>query len=289
MSPNIPDVKAFFDPVTFTVSYIVSDPETSSAAIIDPVLDFDAKSGRTETASADALIAWVREQGLTLEWILETHVHADHLSAAVHIREQLGGKVAIGAGVPLVQQTFKTLFNEADDFAVDGSQFDVLLGDNETIPLGNIEGRVMYTPGHTPACATYIFGEAAFVGDTLFMPDYGTARCDFPGGDARTLYASIRRILDLPADTRIFTCHDYGTDERDFAWESTVAEQRQSNIHVNEGISVEDFVELRETRDAKLAMPQLILPSVQVNMRAGHMPSPEDNGLSYLKIPVNGI
>ncbi|MBL6932734.1 MAG: MBL fold metallo-hydrolase [Rhodospirillales bacterium] len=284
-----PDVKAFFDPDTFTVSYVVSDPTSLSAAIIDPVLDYDAKSGRTDTRNADALIAWVREQGLKVAWILETHVHADHLSAAVYLREKLGGEIAIGAGVPLVQQTFKTLFNEGDDFPIDGSQFDVLLGDNELIALGNMEGRVLYTPGHTPACASYIFGDVAFVGDTLFMPDYGTARCDFPGGDARTLYASIRRILDLPSGTRLFTCHDYGTDERDFAWESTVAEQRAGNIHVNDAVGVDDFIKMRESRDATLAMPQLILPAVQINMRAGHMPSVEDNGLSYLKIPLNGI
>ncbi len=284
-----PDIKAFFDPATFTVSYVVSDPETDFTALIDPVLDYDPKSGRTQTASADALIAYVHKGGLSVEWILETHIHADHLSAAVYLRQQLGGKIAVSNHVSQVQETFKKLFNAGDDFIPDGSQFDVLLAEGEAIPLGNMAGRVMHTPGHTPACATYVFGDAAFVGDTLFMPDYGTARCDFPGGDAAKLYASIQRILELPGETRLFTCHDYGAEGRDFAWQSSVSEQARDNIHIADGVSVADFVDLREDRDAGLATPVLLLPAVQVNMRAGHMPPPDDNGISYLKIPLNGI
>jgi len=284
-----PDVKAFFDPETFTVSYVVSDPRSATCALIDPVLDYNVKSGRTKTDSADALIAYVENHGLNVQWILETHIHADHLSAAIYLRERFGAKIAVSAAVSVVQETFKVLFNTGDEFAADGSQFDVLLGDGETIALGDIVGRVMHTPGHTPACVTYVFGDAAFVGDTLFMPDYGTARCDFPGGDAATLYASIRRILELPGQTRIFTCHDYGTDKRDFAWTSSVAEQIHDNIHIGGDISLEQFVTLRESRDATLDMPLLILPAVQVNMRAGNLPPPEDNGLRYLKIPLNGI
>ena len=284
-----PDVKAFFDPATFTVSYVVSDPETDFTALIDPVLDYDPKSGRTQTTSADALIAYVHKQGLSVDWILETHIHADHLSAAVYLRQQLGAKIGVSNQVPLVQETFKKLFNAGDDFIADGSQFDVLLAEGEEIPLGNMAGRVMHTPGHTPACATYVFGDAAFVGDTLFMPDYGTSRCDFPGGDAGKLYASIRRILELPAETRLFTCHDYGAEGRDFAWQSSVSEQARDNIHIADGVSVADFVVLREDRDANLATPLLLLPAVQVNMRAGNMPPPDDNGISYLKIPLNGI
>ncbi len=284
-----PDIKAFFDPATFTVSYVVSDHETDFTALIDPVLDYDPKSGRTQTASADALIAYVHKGGLSVEWILETHIHADHLSAAVYLRQQLGGKIAVSNHVSQVQETFKKLFNAGDDFIPDGSQFDVLLAEGEAIPLGNMAGRVMHTPGHTPACATYVFGDAAFVGDTLFMPDYGTARCDFPGGDAAKLYASIQRILELPGETRLFTCHDYGAEGRDFAWQSSVSEQARDNIHIAGGVSVADFVDLREDRDAGLATPVLLLPAVQVNMRAGHMPPPDDNGISYLKIPLNGI
>ena len=284
-----PDIKAFFDPATFTVSYVVSDPETDFTALIDPVLDYDPKSGRTQTASADALIAYVHKGGLSVEWILETHIHADHLSAAVYLRQQLGGKIAVSNQVSQVQETFKKLFNAGDDFIPDGSQFDVLLAEGEAIPLGNMAGRVMHTPGHTPACATYVFGDAAFVGDTLFMPDYGTARCDFPGGDAAKLYASIQRILELPGETRLFTCHDYGAEGRDFAWQSSVSEQARDNIHIADGVSVADFVVLREDRDANLATPLLLLPAVQVNMRAGNMPPPDDNGISYLKIPLNGI
>ncbi|MHA1597265.1 MAG: MBL fold metallo-hydrolase [Alphaproteobacteria bacterium] len=284
-----PTVQAFFDEQTNTVTYVVSDLGTGTACVIDPVLDYDPKSGRTGTESADAVIAHVTDAGLTVDWVLETHVHADHLSAAPYIKEKLGGRIGIGDGVPAVQQIFKGIFNEGDDFRADGSDFDVLFGDEASIALGDISGRVLHTPGHTPACVSYVFGDAAFVGDTLFMPDYGTARCDFPGGDARTLYASTRRILALPGDTRIFTCHDYGAEGRDFAWESTVAEQKAANIHVADGISADDFAEMRDARDAGLAMPVLILPSVQVNMRAGQMPPEQDNGISYLKIPVNAI
>ncbi|NQV47381.1 MAG: MBL fold metallo-hydrolase [Rhodospirillaceae bacterium] len=284
-----PIVEGFFDPATNTVTYVVSDPDSRRCAIIDPVLDFDPKSGRTSSTSADRVIAHIKDQGLSVDWLLETHIHADHLSAGPYLKEHLGGQIGIGAAVPVVQQTFKKLFNLGDDFTADGSQFDILFGDGETLPLGALEGRVMNTPGHTPACVTYVFGDAAFVGDTLFMPDYGTARCDFPGGDARILYASVRRILGLPVETRIFTCHDYGTDDRDFAWLSSVAQQRSDNIHIGDGIGVDDFVKMREGRDAELEMPVLILPSVQVNMRAGKLPTAEDNGISYLKIPVNGI
>ncbi len=289
-NPAKPTVKAFFDPDTFTVSYLVSDSASKSTAIIDPVLDYDPKSGRTSTKSADQIIAYARDQGLKVEWILETHVHADHLTAAPYIKEALGGKIAIGAKVPMVQEVFKGLFNEGDNFATDGSQFDVLLGEGDTIKLGDINGGVMETPGHTPACVTYLFGDAAFIGDTMFMPDFGTARCDFPGGDAKALYTSINRILELPGDTRVFTCHDYLADGRDeYAWESTVAEQKSKNVHINENVSKDDFVKMRAEKDKTLNMPVLILPSVQVNMRAGQMPEAEQNGISYLKIPVNGV
>jgi glyoxylase-like metal-dependent hydrolase (beta-lactamase superfamily II) len=286
-----PNVQAFFDETTFTITYVVSDPATNKAAVIDPVLDYDPKSGRTSMSSADAVIAWVHDQRLTIDWVLETHVHADHLSAAPYIKEKLGGDIKTGIGdqVPAVQEIFKGVFNEGDDFHADGSDFDHLFADADTVMLGDIEGRVMHTPGHTPACVTYVFGDSAFVGDTLFMPDYGTARCDFPGGDARTLYASTRAILSLPIDTRIFTCHDYGAEGRGFAWESTVGTQKMGNIHIADGTSIDEFVEMREKRDASLAMPALILPSVQVNMRAGNMPPPQENGISYLKIPIDGI
>ncbi|MDH3335720.1 MAG: MBL fold metallo-hydrolase [Rhodospirillaceae bacterium] len=285
-----PTVKAFFDPATYTVTYLVSDSATKSTAIIDPVLDYDPKSGRTSTKSADEVISYIQAEDLKIEWILETHVHADHLTAAPYIKEKLGGKIAIGAKVPLVQETFKKLFNENDNFATDGSQFDVLLGEGDKIKIGNLEGNVMETPGHTPACVTYVFGDAVFVGDTMFMPDFGTARCDFPGGNAETLYNSIHRVMELPDSTRIFTCHDYLAEGRkEYAWESTVGEQKAKNVHINEKVSKDEFVKMRSEKDKTLNMPVLILPSVQVNMRAGHMPEPEANGISYLKIPVNGV
>ncbi|MGY6628452.1 MAG: MBL fold metallo-hydrolase [Oceanicaulis sp.] len=285
-----PDVKAFFDPATFTVSYVVSDPATKQAAIVDSVLDYDPKSGRTSKASADAVIAFVRAQGLTVQWILETHVHADHLSAAPYLKEQVGGTLAIGSNIRTVQDVFGKVFNAGTEFQRDGSQFDRLFEDGEIFQLGSIEARALHTPGHTPACMTYVIGDAGFVGDTLFMPDYGTARCDFPGGDARELYRSIRKIYALPDETRLFMCHDYLPEGRDeYQWETTVAAQKAHNIHVHEGVSEDEFVAMREKRDATLAMPVLILPSVQVNMRAGHMPPADDNGMTYLKIPVDAL
>ncbi len=284
-----PKVKAFFDEATFTVSYVVSDPQSRAAAIVDSVLDFDPKSGRSSTGSADRIIAYVEEEGLKVDWVLETHVHADHLSAAPYLKHRLGGSISIGADVGLVQQAFKTVFN-LKNLAADGSQFDHLFAEGDAFGIGAVEAQVMATPGHTPACVTYVIGDAAFVGDTLFMPDYGTARTDFPGGDAHQLYRSIRRILALPPETRIFHCHDYKAPGRDdYAWETTVAAQRADNLHIHDGIGEEDFVALRRSRDKDLAMPLLILPAVQVNMRAGHLPPPEDNGVSYLKIPVNGF
>jgi glyoxylase-like metal-dependent hydrolase (beta-lactamase superfamily II) len=285
-----PDVKAFFDPDTYTVSYIVSDPSTGKAAIIDSVLDYDPASGRTQTRSADAVIADIEERGLTVDWILETHVHADHLSAAPYLREKLGGRIGIGEHVKQVQGVFGDLFNVEPGFCRDGSQFDHLFTDGETFQIGEMEATAIWTPGHTPACMVYHVGNAAFVGDTLFMPDFGTARCDFPGGNAHTLYRSIQKIFALPDETRLFMCHDYKAPGRDhYAWETTVAEEKASNIHVHEGTSEDDFVAMREARDAKLSMPTLILPSVQVNMRAGDLPEPEDNGTRYLKIPLNAV
>jgi len=285
-----PDVTAFFDEPTFTVSYVVADPDTKSCAVVDSVLDFDPASGRTRTESADEIIAFIRAHGLTLEWILETHVHADHLSAAPYIQEKLGGKIAIGAEIRTVQETFGKVFNEGTRFQRDGSQFDRLLVDGDTIAIGNLEVRALHTPGHTPACMTYVVGDAAFVGDTMFMPDYGTARADFPGGDARTLYRSIRKVLSLPPETRLFMCHDYKAPGRDeYKWETTVAEERAHNVHVRDGISEDEFVAMREARDATLDMPRLILPSIQINMRAGQFPEPDDNGTRYLKIPLNAL
>ena len=284
-----PDVKAFFDEATFTVTYVVSDPATSRAAIIDPVLDYDAASGRTSTKSADAVIEYVNEKALGVDWILETHVHADHLSGAPYLKDKLGGKTAIGAPVTAVQETFKQVFNLAD-LATDGGQFDRLFSDGDTFPVGELEGRVLGTPGHTPACITYVIGDTAYVGDTLFMPDFGTARTDFPGGSAAELYASIQKILSLPDDTRLFMCHDYKAPGRDvFAWETTVAEQRSSNIHINDTVSEQEFVAMREGRDKELGMPKLLLPSIQVNVRAGQLPEPEDNDVRYLKIPLDAV
>ena len=286
-------IEGFFDPTTWTISYLVLDTRTMTCAIVDSVLDYDPKSGRTGTASADRLIARVRELNATLQWILETHVHADHLSAAPYLKENLGGHVAIGAHITAVQKVFGTLFNAGTDFARDGSQFDGLLADNETFRIGSLEVRAMHTPGHTAACMTYVVSDGAesvaFVGDTLFMPDYGTARCDFPGGDARTLYRSIQRILSLPATTPLYLCHDYLQGGREPKFVSTVAEERAQNIHIHEGISEDEFVAMRQTRDATLEMPVLILPSVQVNMRAGELPEPESNGTRYIKIPLNAL
>lgn len=286
----IPRVTGFFDEATNTASYVVAEPDGSHCAIIDPVLDYDPKSGRTETRSADRIVADVRDRGLTVDWILETHAHADHLTAAPYLKETLGGRIGIGAHITDVQAIFGDVFNAGPEFAKDGSQFDRLFGDGDTFTIGAMEVRVMHTPGHTPACITYVAGDAAFIGDTLFMPDYGTARCDFPGGDAATLYRSIRKVLSLPPETRLFLCHDYKAPGRDrFAWETTVADERAHNVHVHEGVSEADFVAMRTERDKTLSMPALILPSVQVNMRAGAPPPPEDNGTTYLKIPLNAL
>ena len=286
-------VEAFFDPATSTVSYLLNDPATRQCAIIDSVLDYDPKSGRTRTDSADRLVARVRELGTTVQWILETHVHADHLSAAAYLKDTLGGQLGIGGHIRTVQTVFGKLFNAGDDFARDGSQFDHLFADDETFSVGSLTVRALHTPGHTPACMTYVVQDAhstaAFVGDTLFMPDYGTARCDFPGGDARTLYRSINRVLSLPAETVLYMCHDYPPNGRAVQYSTTVAEERAHNIHVKDGITEAAFVTMREARDAKLDMPVLLLPSVQINMRAGEMPPPEPNGVRYVKIPINAL
>ncbi|WP_020683050.1 MBL fold metallo-hydrolase [Marinobacterium rhizophilum] len=285
---NLPQIKSFFDQTTNTFSYVIRDPASAACAIIDSVLALDYASGRTSTAPADAIIAFIQAEQLKVEWILETHVHADHVSGASYLHETLGGRTGIGEKITQVQDIFGKVFNAGQDFRRDGSQFDRLFRDDDTFALGSLTGRVMHTPGHTPACLTYVIGDAAFVGDTLFMPDYGTARCDFPGGDARTLYRSIQKVLALPPSTRVFMCHDYKADGRDtYEYESSVAEQRANNIHVKTDICEDDFVRMRTARDATLSMPQLILPSVQINMRAGHMPPPEDNGTHYLKIPLN--
>jgi glyoxylase-like metal-dependent hydrolase (beta-lactamase superfamily II) len=269
---------------------VVQDTETGNAAIIDSVLDYDPASGRTSTASADEIVAFVREKGLTVEWLLETHAHADHLSAAPYLQEKLGGKIAIGEHILTVQEAFGKLFNAGSDFRRDGSDFDRLFADGEQFRIGNLDVTVLHVPGHTPADLAYVVGDAVFVGDTMFMPDYGTARADFPGGDARALFRSLRRILELPPETRLFMCHDYLPEGRDhYVWETTVGEQRKHNIHAHDGVGEDEFVAMREDRDRTLAMPRLILPSVQVNMRAGHLPSPEDNGVSYVKIPVNAL
>ncbi|WOR14426.1 MBL fold metallo-hydrolase [Hyphomonas sp. FCG-A18] len=285
-----PDVTGFFDQATYTISYVVSDPETKQCAIIDSLLDFDQASGRTTTESADKLIAFVREQGLTCEWIIDTHVHADHLTAAPYIREQIGGKTAIGDQIPVVQRVFGEIFNEDQSFHTDGSQFDHLFTDGEIYHIGNLEARAIHTPGHTPACMSHLIGDALFVGDTIFMPDFGTARCDFPGGDAGTLFDSIQKLFALPDETRMFLCHDYMAPGRDtYRWETTVGEQKESNIHIKTGTSRDDFIAMRTARDATLDMPKLILPSVQINMRAGDMPPPEDNGQRYMKLPINAL
>jgi len=284
-----PDIKAFFDEATYTVSYVVSDPDSKQCAVIDPVLDYDAASGRTSTASADAMIDFVLSNGLQLERILDTHVHADHLSSAQYIKKKLGGRIGIGADVSLVQSAFVGVFN-VHDVPTDGSHFDELLAAKATISLGSVNGYVMHTPGHTPACSSYVFGDACFVGDTLFMPDYGTARCDFPGGDAGTLFDSIQSLFALPDDTRLFMCHDYKAPGRDeFAWETTVAAERAENISIHAGITREEFIASRNSRDATLGTPKLLLPSIQVNIRAGKLPPAEENNISYIKIPLDTI
>jgi glyoxylase-like metal-dependent hydrolase (beta-lactamase superfamily II) len=284
-----PRVHAIFDPDTWTVSYVVYQAPGSACAIIDSVLDYDPKSGRTRHHSADKVIAFVREQQLTVEWILETHAHADHVSAAAYLKAQLGGKTAIGDHITTVQQVFASIFNLETSFKQDGSQFDGLLADGEQFSVGTLTGQVLFVPGHTPACVAYQFGDAVFVGDTLFMPDVGTARCDFPGGDAKTLYASVRKLLSLPDDTRLFMCHDYPPTDRPIAYQTTVAEQRAHNIHVHDGISEAEFVAMRSTRDASLELPVLILPAVQINIRAGELPPAESNGVAYVKIPLNAL
>ncbi|WP_209547028.1 MBL fold metallo-hydrolase [Ruegeria sp. HKCCSP346] len=285
-----PAVKAFFDDQTFTVSYVVHEPQGRACAIIDSVLDFDHASGRTETKSADAIIDFVRARDLKVEWILESHVHADHLSAAPYLQQELGGKIGIGAQIVTVQDTFGKVFNEGTEFQRDGSQFDALFSEGDSFHIGQMRGDVLHTPGHTPACLTYVIGDAAFVGDTLFMPDFGTARCDFPGGSSATLFESIQKILSLPDETRIFVGHDYKAPGRDeYAWETTVGEQKALNVHIGHGRSIEEFVEMRDARDATLAMPRLILPSLQVNMRAGQMPPADEQGDVFLKLPVNKI
>lgn len=286
MNPS-PHIHAFFHAPTHTVSYLVADPFTRAAAVIDPVLDYDADTGKTSTQSARQILDAARESGLTLQWVLETHAHADHLSAAPFFREQAGARVVIGRHITDVQTLFSKTFN-LKDISCTGKEFDKLVDDGETFPLGNLKVSVMHTPGHTPACVSYRIGDTAFVGDTLFMPDYGTARADFPGGDARQLYRSIQRLLSLPPKTRLFLCHDYKAPGRDvYAWETTVEEQRARNIHVHEGISEDEFVAMREARDATLSAPHLLLPSIQVNIRAGRLPPPEDNGVAYLKIPIS--
>jgi glyoxylase-like metal-dependent hydrolase (beta-lactamase superfamily II) len=289
MSPPRPQIHAIFDRATWTVTYVVHEGRGTACAIIDSVLDYDPKSGRTRTASADKVIEYVRANALKVAWILETHAHADHLTAAPYLKRQLGGTTAIGERITAVQKVFKGIFNLEPGFAQDGSQFDRLLRDGELLRVGNLVAEVIHVPGHTPADVAYRFGDAVFVGDTLFMPDVGSARADFPGGDARTLYRSVRKLLDLPPDTRLFMCHDYPPAGREAAWETTVAEQRARNIHVRDGISEDQFVQMRTARDATLEMPVLILPAVQVNIRAGEMPPPEDNGVAYLKIPVDAL
>jgi glyoxylase-like metal-dependent hydrolase (beta-lactamase superfamily II) len=288
-STGNPQVEGFFDPATWTVTYVVHNGPGSACAIVDSVLDYDPKSGRTRTTSADKVIAFVKSHQLRVEWILETHAHADHLSAAPYLKQHLGGQIAIGDQITRVQKVFKGIFNLEPEFKQDGSQFDVLLKDEEAFRIGELTAKVVAVPGHTPACVAYQVGDAVFVGDTLFMPDVGTARCDFPGGDAKTLYASTRKILSLPPETRLFMCHDYPPNGRPIAFETTVAEQRAKNIHVHDGVSEADFVEMRSKRDATLEMPVLILPAVQINIRAGEMPPQEANGTAYLKIPINAL
>jgi glyoxylase-like metal-dependent hydrolase (beta-lactamase superfamily II) len=284
-----PEVTSFFDPLTNTVSYVVRDPASRACAVIDSVMDIDYAAGRIAYRSADRIIAFIRDNDLALEWLIETHVHADHLSAAPYIQAQLGGKIGIGERIAVVQETFGKIFNEGTEFQRDGSQFDRLFGDGDSYRIGALRAFAMHTPGHTPACMTHVIGDAAFVGDTLFMPDGGSARADFPGGDARTLYRSIRRILSLPEPARLFMCHDYGPNGRDIRFETTVAEQRAHNIHARDGISEDEFVATREARDRTLEMPRLIIPSLQVNMKAGQLPAPDASGKRFLKVPLNAL
>lgn len=285
-----PTIAGFFDEATYTISYVVHDPATKEAAIIDSVLDYAPNSGRTSFGSADLIIEYVETNDLKVTWLIETHAHADHISAAPYLQEKLGGKLSIGKDIIRVQDVFGKLFNAGTDFERDGSQFDHLFTDGETFKVGELEGIALHVPGHTPADMAFIIGDAAFVGDTIFMPDFGTARADFPGGDARQLFRSIRRLLSLPDDTRLFLCHDYKAPGRDvYAWETTVKQQREENVHVKDGVTEEEFVEMRTTRDKTLDMPTLIMPSVQVNIRGGRLPEPEDNGVSYIKIPVNAV
>jgi glyoxylase-like metal-dependent hydrolase (beta-lactamase superfamily II) len=285
-----PVIRAFFDEATFTASYVVHDPVTRVAAIVDSVLDFDAASGRTQRGSADAIVAYVEREGLTVDWLLETHAHADHLSAAPYLQERLGGKLAIGREIVHVQETFGKLFNAGTEFERDGSQFDRLFDDGDTFQLGQVQATVLHVPGHTPADLAYVIGDAVFPGDTIFMPDFGTARADFPGGDPHQLYRSIRRLLSLPREGRLFLCHDYKAPGRDdYAWETTIGAQRDANVHVHDGIDEDSFVAMRTERDRSLAMPKLIMPAIQVNMRGGHLPEPEPNGTRYLKIPLDAV
>ena len=283
-----PDVTAFFDEPTNTVSYVVADPDSKACAIIDSVLDYDSSSGGTTTESADEIIQHIRERGLTVAYILETHAHADHFSAAPYLQEQLGGVIGIGKHIDDVQKVFGRLFNAGADFKADGSEFGRLFDDGDCFKIGNLEADVIHVPGHTPACVAFHIGDTVFVGDTLFMPDFGSARCDFPGGDAGTLYDSVQKLYALPDETRIFVCHDYKAEGRDhYAWETTVGEQKRSNKHLHEGVSRDEFIKMRTERDRTLSLPKLIMPSIQVNMRAGRMPPPEENGVSYIKIPLN--
>ena len=288
-SGQVPEVTGFFDKETNTISYVVRDQGSRSAAVIDSVLDIDYAAGRLAFTSADRIVAHVLSRGLEVEWLIETHAHADHLSAAPYLQQKLGGKIGIGEQITVVQEVFGKIFNTGTEFQRDGSQFDRLFKEGDTYSIGTLEARVMHTPGHTPACMTHVIGDAAFVGDTLFMPDGGTARADFPGGDAHVLFRSIRRVLSLPPQTRLFMCHDYGPDGRDIRWETTVEEERRSNIHVRDGVNEDEFVAMRTARDKTLAMPRLIVPSIQVNMRAGKLPEPEDNGTRYLKVPLDRL
>jgi glyoxylase-like metal-dependent hydrolase (beta-lactamase superfamily II) len=286
-----PLVTSFFHEPTFTATHVVADPRSRRVAVVDSVLDFDEKAGRTSTKAADEIVAFVEREGLTVDWLLETHAHADHLSAAPHLQEELGGKLAIGAGITVIQDVFGKVFNEGTQFRRDGSQFDRLFADGDSFSVGDIAGVALHVPGHTPADMAFVIGDCAFVGDTMFMPDYGSARADFPGGDASQLYRSIRRLMRLPDETRVFLCHDYKAlpNRTHFAWETTIGAERTGNVHVHEGVTEEAFVAMRTARDATLDMPNLLLPSVQVNMRAGHLPEAEENGVRYLKLPLNAL